>query len=64
MRNYLSSRTVVKEKLPQGCNGVPDTVDMNGYKTNGEKALFDEVSIPFIDVSPAALPKPGRSTDR
>ena len=62
--SYLSSKTVVKEKLPQGCNGVPDPVDMNGYKMNGKKALFDELSIPFIDASPAPSPKPGRSTDR
>ena len=61
---YISSRSVVKEKLPQGCNGVPDPVDMNGYKMNGKKALFDELSIPFIDASPAPSPKPGRSTDR
>ena len=62
--NYLSSRTVVKEMLPQGGNGVPDPIDMNGYKMNGKKALFDELSIPFIDASPAPSPKPGRSTDR
>jgi hypothetical protein len=61
---YCKSKTVVKEKLPQGCNGVPDPVDMNGYKMNGKKALFDELSIPFIDASPAPSPKPGRSTDR
>ena len=62
--SYLSNRTVFKEKLPQGCNGVPDPVDMNGYKMNGKKALFDELSIPFINALPALSPEPERSTDR
>ena len=52
---------MIKEKPPQS-NGVPDPIDMNGYKP--KKALFDELSIPFIDASPAPSPKPGRSTDR
>ena len=58
---YSRSRNHTKEKLPH-TNGVPDPVDMNGYKP--KKALFDELSIPFIDASPAASPKTGRSTDR
>ena len=50
------------EKKPHHTNGIQDPVDCNGYRE--KKALFDELSIPFIDASPAPSPKPGRSTDR
>ena len=59
---FFYFRKQPNEKKPHHTNGIQDPVDCNGYRE--KKALFDELSIPFIDASPAPSPKPGRSTDR
>ena len=67
----LSNRRNRKSKLPRGPEGDVDHHPYgNGGPTgssgeNGKKIpLYDELSIPFIDASPAPTPKTGRSTER
>jgi len=42
----------------------PDLSRVNGVDGIRKTPLYDELSIPFIDASPAPTPKVGRSSDR
>ena len=54
-------KSKIREKVPQYDDPGFDYPNGDACK---KSPLYDELSIPFIDASPAPTPKAGRSTER
>ena len=66
--NISISYNIRRSSGGKGKTKLPDDDHPDGlapYANGGKRTpLYDELSIPFIDASPAPTPKTGRSTDR